>query len=86
MGAVQASAAGVAIALGGAIRDSVSGLAAQGALGPALTGPAVGYGAVYHIEIGLLFATLAAIGPLVRPASEARPRPSSRFGLAEFPG
>jgi BCD family chlorophyll transporter-like MFS transporter len=84
-GAVQASAAGGAIALGGALRDVVSGLAAQGALGPALTGPATGYSFVYHIEIGLLFATLAAIGPLVRSTSD-QAQPSSRFGLAEFPG
>ena len=70
---MQATAAGVAIALGGAMRDVVAGLAAQGALGPALTGPSAGYGVVYHIEIVLLFATLVAIGPLVRPASEAAP-------------
>lgn len=85
-GAVQASAAGLAIALGGAIRDAVSGLAAKGLLGPALTGPATGYGVVYHLEIVLLFATLAAIGPLVRPASVVVAPPSSKFGLAEMPG
>jgi BCD family chlorophyll transporter-like MFS transporter len=85
-GAVQASAAGAAIALGGAIRDVVSGLAAQGALGPALSGPSVGYSVVYHIEIALLFATLVALGPLVRSASTIGSQPSSRFGLAEFPG
>jgi len=84
-GAVQASAAGVAIALGGAIRDVVSGLAASGALGPALAGPATGYSVVYHIEIALLFATLVAIGPLVRRHNE-RAQSSSQFGLAEFPG
>jgi len=84
-GAVQASAAGLAIFLGGALRDAVTSLATQGALGPALTGPATGYSFVYHIEIGLLFATLVAIGPLVRSASEPA-QPSSRFGLAEFPG
>jgi MFS transporter, BCD family, chlorophyll transporter len=85
-GAVQATAAGTAIALGGAIRDVVSALAAKGLLGPALTGPSTGYGVVYHIEIVLLFATLAAIGPLVRPARERRQQSSSKFGLAEFPG
>ncbi|MCX7891297.1 MAG: BCD family MFS transporter [Burkholderiales bacterium] len=85
-GAVQASAAGLAIAAGGAIRDLVSGLATRGALGPALDGPAAGYGAVYHVEIALLFATLVAIGPLVRFAGAARAQPPSRFGLAEFPG
>jgi len=85
-GAVQASAAGVAIALGGFIRDGVGDLAAQGLLGPALTGPATGYGVVYHIEIALLFATLAAIGPLVRSAPRQAVMPSTKFGLAEFPG
>ncbi len=65
-GAVQASAAGCAIALGGLIRDGVGALAARGALGPALNGPAIGYSVVYHIEIYLLFATLIALGPLVR--------------------
>jgi BCD family chlorophyll transporter-like MFS transporter len=66
-GAVQACAAGTAIALSGGLRDLFSALAERGALGPALTGPAVGYGCVYHIEVLLLFATLIAIGPLVRP-------------------
>jgi BCD family chlorophyll transporter-like MFS transporter len=86
-GAMQATAAGAAILLGGVLRDAVSGLAAQGALGPALNDPATGYGFVYHLEIALSFAALAAIGPLVRPAQAAVRTPSStRFGLAEFPG
>lgn len=82
--AVQASAAGIAIALSGFIRDGVSSLAAQGYLGPALTGPATGYGAVYQLEIGLLFATMVAIGPLVRTVSEPRQRPSSSFGFSRL--
>jgi BCD family chlorophyll transporter-like MFS transporter len=85
-GAVQASAAGAAIALGGALRDLVSGLAAAGALGPALDGPATGYSFVYHVEIALLFACLVAIGPLVRRSGASRRDVSSKFGLAEFPG
>jgi BCD family chlorophyll transporter-like MFS transporter len=85
-GAVQASAMGLAIAMGGAIRDVVSGLAEASLLGPALTGPAVGYGVVYQLEILLLFATLVAIGPLVRPAREVQARSPKAFGLAEFPG
>ena len=85
-GAVQATAAGLGIALGGALRDIVSELAMNGALGPALIAPTTGYGFVYHVEIALLFATLVAIGPLVRPAGERRPPPATRFGLAEFPG
>jgi len=86
-GAVQASAAGLGIALGGAIRDIVSGIAKSGALGRALSGPSVGYSFVYHIEIALLFFTLVAVGPLVsRKARARRGAGSSRFGLAEMPG
>jgi len=85
-GAVQASATGLAIALGGAIRDAVSGLADASLLGPALTGPLVGYGAVYYLEILLLFVTLAVVGPLVRSTRKAPMHISSNFGLAEFPG
>jgi BCD family chlorophyll transporter-like MFS transporter len=84
-GAVQASAAGIAIAAGGALRDGVSALAEAGALGHALSDPSVGYSFVYHVEIFLLFATLVAIGPLVR--YRRAPRPSTaHFGLAELPG
>lgn len=65
-GAVQASAAGLAIAAGGLISDFMTGLGSRGVLGAAMTGPASGYITVYVIEIGLLFMTLAALGPLVR--------------------
>jgi BCD family chlorophyll transporter-like MFS transporter len=74
-GAVQASAAGSAVALGGLICDGVSALAMSGRLGEALANPATGYSVVYHIEIALLFATLIAVGPLVRTArSNAMPQ------------
>jgi BCD family chlorophyll transporter-like MFS transporter len=88
-GSVQASAAGIAIAAGGALRDGINALAGDGALGTALVSPVVGYTAVYHLEIALLFAALVAVGPLVnrKSASTAAPdRPAHRFGLAEFPG
>jgi MFS transporter, BCD family, chlorophyll transporter len=65
-GAVQATAAGLAIAGGGLIADIAGHLGARGALGDAMTGPAVGYAVVYHIEIFMLIAALIAIGPLVR--------------------
>ena len=65
-GAVHASAIGGGILLGGALRDVVGTLAMQGALGPTLIGPATGYAAVYLLEFCLLFATLAAIGPLAQ--------------------
>ncbi|MDJ0738582.1 MAG: BCD family MFS transporter [Gammaproteobacteria bacterium] len=84
-GAVQATAAGIAIAAGGAIRDVATQLAANGSLGPALSGPATGYGIVYHTEIGLLFATLVAIGPLVRRPGDLGDQQAA-LGLPDFPG
>lgn len=84
-GAVQATAAGLGIALGGGLRDLVSHLAASGALGSALTDAAVGYAFVWHAEIGFLFLTLIAIGPLARHAPAGRRPPPGRFGLADFP-
>lgn len=82
-GAVQATVAGAGIALGGVLRDVLSGLAVRGALGPGLTSAAVGYSFVYHVEIALLFGTLVALGPLVRAG--ARNDSPTRFGLAELP-
>ncbi|WP_372426566.1 PucC family protein [Salinarimonas chemoclinalis] len=84
-GAVQATAAGVGIAVGGAIRDGVGALAASGALGPALSGPEIGYHVVYHLEILILFVSLVAIGPLVAPASVGSSARRERFGLADLP-
>ncbi len=84
-GSVQATAAGVSIALGGALRDVVTGLATDGALGDVLTSPGTGYSFVYHIELYLMFFTLVALGPLVR-ARRSQPRVPRRFGLAELPG
>lgn len=83
-GAVQASAAGSAVAAGGLLRDGVGFLASAGVLGEAMNSPATGYSFVYHIEIFLLFTTLIAIGPLVRrTALDARNTPA--FGLGELP-
>ncbi|MEL7345929.1 MAG: MFS transporter, partial [Pseudomonadota bacterium] len=86
-GAAQATAAGLAIALGGTIRDGVNALSDAGLLSEALTNSATGYSVVYHLEIGLLFATLIAVGPLVR-LSFFQPQPNrgaSKIGLADFP-
>jgi BCD family chlorophyll transporter-like MFS transporter len=85
-GAVHATSTGLAIAFGGVLRDVVSGLATSGALGSALTNPATGYSFVYHCEIYMLFASLIAIGPLVRTAHQSSTPSSTKFGLAEFPG
>ena len=59
-GAVQASAAGLAIALGGILRDVVATWAQAG------SGAALGYDCVYILEIVLLFATLVVMFPLMR--------------------
>jgi BCD family chlorophyll transporter-like MFS transporter len=75
-GAVQASAAGAAVAAGGLLRDGVASLAAHGTLGAEYAAPAASYGVVYHTEIFLLFATLVALGPLAR--SFSRPTPANQ--------
>ncbi len=85
-GAVGASATGGGIALGGALRDVMAGLSANGSLGPALVGADTSYLIVYHLEIALLFATLAAIGPLVRTAGDASRQTPAHLGLADYPG
>jgi BCD family chlorophyll transporter-like MFS transporter len=95
-GAVQALAAGLAIAAGGLISDWIGTLARAGRLGVALIGPATGYEAVYLAEIMLMLFAMVAIGPLVgrdhRAAASSSPGfPASRgagprFAAAPFPG
>lgn len=80
-GAVQATAAGLAIALGGAARDILSHLVEHGSLGPALTDQSVAYSFVYHFEILLLAASLIALGPVVRRTAGS----SDSFDLQDFP-
>ena len=85
-GAVQASAAGLAIALGGIARDLIARLAQSDGLGATLAMRATGYGAVYGFEILLLLLTLVVIGPLVgRDRIQTPDGSARRFGLAEFP-
>ena len=85
-GAAQATAAGLAIALGGTLRDWIGAIAMSGVWGEGLQTPAAGYAFVYHAEIGLLFVTLIILGPLVRhsgpPTEKEEPQP---LGLADFP-
>ena len=86
-GAVQASCAGLAIAIGGGLRDALSHTASAGGLSGALNTPAAGYAGVYIIEIVLLLAALVALGPLVarrRDLGGTQPIAGS-FGLREFP-
>jgi len=89
-GAVQATCAGLAIGLGGGIRDLVSLAAVHGTFGSVLSHPATGYSFVYHIEMVLLFATLVAIGPLVRSSRRPVPAPATAptaaFGTADAAG
>jgi BCD family chlorophyll transporter-like MFS transporter len=79
-GAVQASCGGSAIAFGGVMRDGVTVLAEGGMLGAGLEGPVTGYVSVYALEIALLFATIAAVGPLI---ARARHPVSTRSGVAD---
>jgi BCD family chlorophyll transporter-like MFS transporter len=83
---VQASAIGIGLAAGGLIRDGVNTLVAGAEPGAALTAPAAGYSVVYHLEIGLLFAAIAALGPLAARRQAPHTARSTRFGLAELPG
>jgi BCD family chlorophyll transporter-like MFS transporter len=62
-GAVQATAAGVAVALGGIIRDLVA----------HVTNSATGYLSVYALEVVLLLITMVAMLPLLRSQSASQP-------------
>lgn len=85
-GSAQATAAGLAILTGGFLRDAVNHLVDAGHFGP-VHDVSLGYTVVYHVEIALLFLTLAALGPLVRIGiPNAKPdqgQPGLR--LTEFP-
>jgi len=85
-GAVQATAAGTGLFLGGALRDVLQRLAANGSLGETLSTPVTGYSAVYHLEILVLFASLVALGPLVRRHRDLSTSHTPAFGLAQLPG
>lgn len=88
-GAVQATCAGAGIALGGILRDVVAMLVQGDAPTATLAMRSAGYSTVYTLEIVLLLAGLAALGPLVsrgrdRDANETKPG-EQPFGLQEFP-
>jgi MFS transporter, BCD family, chlorophyll transporter len=85
-GAAQATAAGLAIFAGGATRDGVAHLITSGTLGTVLTDPTLAYAFVYHVEIALLFATIIALGPLVRISFyHHNPKSAQGLSLPEFP-
>lgn len=83
-GAVNATATGVAVFAGGALRDLFSVLSSRGVVDPLLDNTVSAYGAVYHLEILLLFLALIALGPVVRTRSIGAEQRRS-FGLADFP-
>jgi BCD family chlorophyll transporter-like MFS transporter len=85
-GAAQATAAGLAIAFSGIACDLANNFAAKGVFGEALANTATGYSIVYAIEICLLFATIVAIGPLVRSDVAQRRREPTGFDLVTTPG
>jgi len=64
-GAVQATAAGVAVALGGILNDGVSALAQRGLLGDLLLAPNTGFVFVYALEIMMLGITVLLMATLI---------------------
>lgn len=88
-GAVHTTAAGLAVGLGGVLRDVTTRLGDLGLLGPALHGPEAGYVVVYHLEILALFLAVVVLGPMVRnqaPTAAQRSGGAQSLGLAELPG
>jgi BCD family chlorophyll transporter-like MFS transporter len=81
-GAVQATAAGAAVAFGGIARDIVGALAADGVFGGPLAAPATGYDFVYALEILLLVLTVLAMAALVGERTRiAAPRQRMAVGV-----
>jgi BCD family chlorophyll transporter-like MFS transporter len=71
-GAVQATAAGLAVIIGGIARDLVNMWSARDVFGNGALGPATGYAFVYGIEVALLIVTLFSMIPLLRPRAPQR--------------
>lgn len=70
-GAVQATTAGVGVALGGIVRDVVTSMGSHGMVLPGLQGPVAGFTMVYALEVLLLLATFVAMAPLIRRPARA---------------
>ena len=88
-GAVQATCAGAAIAAGGMLRDVIAYFAMSADPAATIATRATGYSSVYIIEILLLLAGLAVLGPLVgrnrTHTTQLRDEAGQPFGLQEFP-
>jgi len=72
-GAVQATGAGTAVAIGGVLRDVVAALGSRDLLPHALSSAASSYQFVYSIEVMLLLATLVVMAPLIRQSVAMAP-------------
>ncbi|WP_242469475.1 BCD family MFS transporter [Rhabdochromatium marinum] len=83
-GAVQATAQGGAIFIGGAVRDLVSFMVEEGWIGSELSGPAFSYGVVYYMEIVLLLATLVVVIPLLLKKNQPELDAPKKFGISEM--
>ena len=87
-GAAQATSAGLGVALGAVIKDFIGKLAMDGSLGVGLVSPAIGYIFVYHLEILIIFITIAVLGPLaqqINRINRSTKNNRSSFGLSELP-
>ncbi|WP_295389071.1 BCD family MFS transporter [uncultured Thiodictyon sp.] len=85
-GAVQATASGAAIAVGGALKDVVAGLAAHhDSFGLAIGASSIGYGFVYSTEILLLLVSLPVILPLALRATARPAMGDVRIRLDQMP-
>lgn len=83
-GAVQATASGLSMAMGGFLKDCFANFASTGLLGEALIDKSSGYAMVFGLEIVLLFVALIAMSALSRKKPKIYPN-SLQFGLAELP-
>jgi BCD family chlorophyll transporter-like MFS transporter len=75
------------MAVAGLMRDALGAYRAAGGFVGLLDDPSMPYGMVYLTETVLLFATLVALGPLVRlvRSGAIRRAPDGEFGLADLP-
>jgi BCD family chlorophyll transporter-like MFS transporter len=83
-GAVQATASGFSMAIGGVLKDTFATLAVSGYFGDALTDGASGYSLVFGLEMILLFLAMIAMAPLARKKRNDSVK-HGQFGLAELP-
>lgn len=83
-GAVQATAQGGAIFLGGAIRDLVRMTMDRGWIATDMSSMAFSYSVVYAIEIVLLVATLFVVFPLMLKKNQPKVDTPNKFGISEM--